>query len=134
MTSIAKSAKAIWNYPQEWLELWEDDLTITPDLIRQYPTYMILMNNEIGGFCMLKTRDSGVEIEHFWIHSAFQHKGLGKELLSFILSLLKGQCASLGVLSDPNAKGFYEKFGFVETHQVAGIPKGRQLPYLLFQY
>ncbi len=33
LTQIAQAAKRYWNYPERWLILWKDALTITPDFI-----------------------------------------------------------------------------------------------------
>ena len=30
LTRVAKIAKQHWGYTDEWMQLWEDDLTITP--------------------------------------------------------------------------------------------------------
>lgn len=33
LTKLAFLSKAHWGYPTEWLELWEADLTVTPEMI-----------------------------------------------------------------------------------------------------
>ncbi len=39
LSDIAYKAKGYWGYPTEWLELWKDDLTISPGLITDNDTW-----------------------------------------------------------------------------------------------
>nr|WP_244136134.1 MULTISPECIES: hypothetical protein [unclassified Burkholderia] len=33
LTRLARLSKAHWGYPKEWLDLWQNDLTISPETI-----------------------------------------------------------------------------------------------------
>ena len=33
LTRVAHESKSHWGYPRRWIELWRDDLTITPEFI-----------------------------------------------------------------------------------------------------
>ena len=33
LTQLARLSKAHWGYPKEWLDLWQSDLTISPETI-----------------------------------------------------------------------------------------------------
>lgn len=33
LTRLARISKAHWGYPKDWLDLWQGDLTITPETI-----------------------------------------------------------------------------------------------------
>src|SRR5438445_217906 len=35
LTAIAHAAKRSWRYPEEWIRLWADELTVTPDFIER---------------------------------------------------------------------------------------------------
>ena len=34
LSALAHRAKAFWGYPSEWLALWSEELTLTPEYLR----------------------------------------------------------------------------------------------------
>ncbi|PYS84043.1 MAG: GNAT family N-acetyltransferase, partial [Acidobacteria bacterium] len=42
LTEIAHAAKRHWGYPENWIEHWQDDLTITPDFIATNEMYVAI--------------------------------------------------------------------------------------------
>ncbi|MBO3697776.1 GNAT family N-acetyltransferase [Roseivirga sp. E12] len=127
---IAKAAKAHWGYPQEWLALWDKDLSFTTEFLNANHVFVIRINGQTIGFCMIIEEAGYFEIEHCWILPEQIGHGYGKHLLSFALAqpLFKDQ--TFQVLSDPNAMGFYQKFGFETIKMIPGTPKGRELPLM----
>jgi len=131
LTEISKSAKAYWDYPEEWLQLWENDLTITIAQIQQHQVFKLTREGEILGFCMIIEEGELVEIEHLWIRPKYIGKGLGKYLLTEVLqSVITKSHTTLSVLADPNVVGFYEKFGLKTIQYLPGQPEGRVLPLM----
>ena len=53
LTAIAHDAKRHWRYPEEWIERWKVDLTITPDFIANNEVFVAIVSNEIAGCCAL---------------------------------------------------------------------------------
>lgn len=51
LTAIAHAAKRYWRYPEEWLRLWAEDLTVTPDFIDADRVYCAQRSREVVGFC-----------------------------------------------------------------------------------
>lgn len=130
LSSIAYEAKAFWDYPQAWLDLWKKDLTLQADYINQHLAFIIREEKTILGFCLITSEKEFYEIEHCWISPKHIGKGLGKRLLTEVLSLNEFKDQSFQVLSDPNAVGFYQKFGFKTIQQIESLPKGRLLPLM----
>lgn len=131
LTEISKSAKAYWGYPEEWLQLWENDLTITIAQIQQHHVFKLTRETEILGFCMIIEEGELVEIEHLWIRPKYIGKGLGKHLLTEVLqNVITQSHTTLSVLADPNVVGFYEKFGLKTIQYLSGQPEGRVLPLM----
>ena len=81
LTEISKAAKVYWGYEQEWLDLWADDLTITPQHLEKDKIYKLVQSEEILGFCVISDQEGVLEIEHLWIRPEQIGKGLGKFLL-----------------------------------------------------
>lgn len=134
LSDLAKKGKAYWGYPQAWLELWDQDLTIDLLLLRKSMTYVLINKNQIYGFCLLQPKDGLIEIEHFWLKTSLIGKGIGGQLLTQVLKVSKKNYARIEVSADPHAKGFYEKFGFKYLKEIPSLPKGRTIPRLYLEF
>lgn len=131
LSTIAFKAKAYWGYPQEWLELWKSDLTISAAMIRENDAWKIVSGDTIIGFTIIiATEAHSFEIEHCWMSPDCIGKGYGSKLLRQVLSQSHYQQKQFGVLADPNAVHFYQKFGFKTVREIPGKPAGRTLPWM----
>lgn len=112
LSRIAFAAKSYWKYPEKWLELWKDDLTITPEVIAENEVYAMTENNEIVGFYVLIIKENSAQLEHLWIKPENIGAGIGRKL--FVHALKKAvslNAENICIASDPHAEGFYEKMG-----------------------
>ena len=130
LTSISRTAKKHWNYPDEWLNAWAGQLKITPKYIAANAVFKLMSNEEIIGFCSIKKDGPLFEVDHLWILPEFMGKGLGTKLLHHSISNRCPKGAKLKVYSDPNSTEFYTKFGFEKVGEFESYPKGRFLPIL----
>jgi len=135
LSEIALESKRHWGYPEEWINEWKDVLTITSDYILANKVFKLIDtgDNSICGFCALELnlRKEEVEIEHLWLLSSYIGQDLGKYLLQSCLDNINdNRIKRVKVTSDPNALGFYKKFGFVEVGYTESTPIGRVLPNL----
>lgn len=132
LTAIAHAAKAHWGYPQEWFELWRDDLAVTPQFIAEHLTLCAEVAGKIVGFAAVAEGKHGWELKHMWVLPTYMGRGVGRDLLGAIQDRL----AILGVTimriaSDPHAVGFYEQLGAQVVGEVESVPAGRRLPLLV---
>ena len=112
LSHIASASKAHWKYPETWLELWKDALTVTPEIILENEVFAITDNDEIVGFYELVVKENSAELEHLWINPESIGFGIGR--LLFVHALEKAVslgAKKLNIKSDPNAEGFYKKMG-----------------------
>lgn len=131
LSDIAYKAKGYWGYPAGWLELWKDDLTISPGLITDNDTWKLMIGEEIIGFTIIIMHpDDTCEIEHCWISPDYIGKGYGGKLLTHALTQPQYTQKRFNVLADPNAVPFYQKFGFKTIKEIPGKPEGRLLPWM----
>jgi N-acetylglutamate synthase-like GNAT family acetyltransferase len=112
LTDIAHAAKRHWGYPENWIEHWKDDLTITPEFISKHEVYVAVSDAEIVGCCAIVSDGAVPELEHMWIRPEHIGSGVGRALFLHI----KERAANLGlpvleISSDPNAEGFYQRMG-----------------------
>jgi N-acetylglutamate synthase-like GNAT family acetyltransferase len=126
LTEIARAAKRHWGYPENWIEHWQDDLTITPDFITANEMYVALAGEEIAGCCALVMRDSLAELEHMWIRPAHMGNGVGRTLFKQIVErATQLKATSLELSADPNAEGFYQRMGATRIGEVRSEIEGQ---------
>lgn len=123
LTNISYAAKRYWNYPKEYFDIWENELTITPAYIQNNKVYVAEVDGQIVGyFSLVEVKDDfragkvfikkGFWLEHIFILPGYIGKGIGTQLINYLKSLCQKLCIDkIRILSDPNAKGFYEKIG-----------------------
>lgn len=138
LTEIAHAAKRHWGYPENWIEHWKADLTITPDFIRNNEMYAAVSGEEVLGCCAIvfsdsPTGDPRAELEHMWIRPEHMGTGVGRALFLHV----RERAADLKVLvleisADPNAEGFYQRMGARRIGEVPAAMEGkpRVLPRL----
>lgn len=140
LTEISFSSKQYWNYPKEYFDIWEKELTITAPYINENIVYAAEIEGKIIGYLSIVEVKKGFWagkafimegywLDHFFIQPDYIGKGIGSELISFV----KGICREkrikcLYVFSDPNAKGFYNKIGAVYIGETSSSIEGRKLP------
>jgi GNAT superfamily N-acetyltransferase len=133
LTQIAFAAKRHWGYPERWIKLWAPILTVAPEFIEQYETYIAFLGDEPVGFCAISQEAEKASIEHLWVLPEHMGKGVGARLFKFMLSRCKELGTRvLGIESDPNAQGFYERMGAIKVGEIVGEVDGqpRILPLL----
>jgi GNAT superfamily N-acetyltransferase len=112
LTEIALNAKRYWGYPEDWIQHWQDDLTISPEFISNNEVYVAEREGEIIGFYALVLRDRLAELEHMWVAPCQIGTGVGKELFVHAMQKAAGENVSeVEISSDPNAEGFYKRMG-----------------------
>ena len=126
LTEIAHAAKRHWGYPENWIEHWKGDLTITRDFISNHEVYVAVTDKEIAGCCALVVKDSQAELEHMWIRPQYMGAGYGKALFVHVMQRAATLSAPAVELSaDPNAEGFYKHMGATRIGEVRSEIEGQ---------
>lgn len=130
LNTISVASKSYWKYPEEWINAWKRDLTITPTDLEDMRVNVAEIDNYIVGFGAIKENESEYEIMHLWVFPDFMTQGIGKIILQ---SLIKSTIPNkpIKVESDPNAYGFYTKMGFNKVGEIQSYPEDRYLPVLI---
>ena len=127
LSQIAFAAKAHWKYPEKWLELWKDALTVTPEVILENEVFAMSKENEIIGFYELKIDEKMAALEHFWINPEYIGSGIGRKLFAHALEkAVSLNVEILNIVSDPNAEGFYKKMGAKRIGDIVTEVEGRE--------
>jgi N-acetylglutamate synthase-like GNAT family acetyltransferase len=131
LTALAHAAKRHWGYPEEWIDHWRTDLTITSDFIAAHEVFVAIVDHEIAGCCALVLSEELSELEHMWIDPKHMRKGVGRALFEHT----KRRAEELGwqmleLSADPNAESFYERMGAKRIGEVPAdvLGQSRVLP------
>lgn len=135
LTEIAHAAKRHWGYPERWIEIWKENLTITPDFISTHEVYVACVEGEIAGFSAVGATEGRVWLEHLWVLPEHIGTGLGKMLFTHAAGVAAATGAAvIEIESDPNAEGFYKRMGSRRVGEVVSEIEGKKrvLPLLTF--
>jgi len=132
LTDICLKSNKHWGYPDYLINLWKDELTITPRYIRNHNILKIQNEkNEILGFGSIENLNgNGIfEICHLWVLPEYMDRNIGKLLLEHLESKAGSQKV-IKVVTDPNTMSFYQSFGYQKVGEVNSKPDGRKLPVM----
>jgi maltose O-acetyltransferase len=140
LTTIAFAAKRHWNYPDEYYDIWRDELTITEDYIDKNFVFVAICDEEIIGFGAIVEVESsflagevfveeGYWLDHLFIDPCFLYQGIGTKLLDFTRNFCSEKGVSkLLIFTDPHAIAFYEKSEAVFLYDSPTSIPGRKIP------
>lgn len=144
LTSISFASKRYWKYPEEYFNVWKEELTITPGYINQNEVYVAKVDGKAVGFIsIVEVKDDfqagellinkGFWLDHIFVHPDFIGKRVGSELISYAKeSCSRENINCLHILSDPNAKGFYDRIGAQFIKEVPSNIIGRTVSLYKF--
>jgi ribosomal protein S18 acetylase RimI-like enzyme len=133
LSITAVAAKRHWGYPPEWIELWRRELTVTPESIERDYFSIAEVSGQTAGFVSVSVAGLNAQIEHLWVSPEFMRMGIGHRLLTQALDwCTSAGVASLKVVADPNAIGFYLAAGGKVVGRQASVPAPRELPVVQF--
>ncbi len=134
LTQISFESKAFWGYSAAQLEIWKDDLIITPEYITQNHLFKMVLNSHIIGFySFIRISDDHIKLDHLFVHPEHIGKGFGKNLLDHFLKIAEDlKSKSITLEADPHAESFYKKFGFTTFGYKESSVAGRFLPEMIY--
>lgn len=131
LTAIAFAAKRHWGYPEAWIELWEDELTIDGRYIDENRVFLATDRVRTLGWCAVAEEGGEYWLDYCWVLPDAARRGIGRALVSRALRLAAElESSMLKVVADPNAEAFYHKMGFRRIGERPSLPAGRRLPVL----
>jgi|TARA_B110000908_G_scaffold59108_1_gene71757 ribosomal protein S18 acetylase RimI-like enzyme len=130
LTEIALQSKAYWGYSAVQIESWKEELMVIPKMFQHSVIHKYLIDTEIAGFYILEnTQPHSASLAFLFVAPQFIKQGIGKQLVVHVIEYSrKNNYTFLKVLSDPNAAGFYKKYGFKVISQKQSSIAGRFLP------
>lgn len=135
LTEIAFAAKRHWNYPERWIQIWRDLLTVTPELVAANPTFAAIEDDRLVGFSSLTTKPRP-DLTHLWVLPSAMGRGVGRALFERVVEQARAlEFSTFEIEADPNAEAFYQHMGAkrVGTSVTEIEGKRRELPLLIYQ-
>ena len=145
LTQISFASKRHWQYPDSYLDVWREELTITPTYIEENLVYVAERRGNTIGYYSLVDVDAafwagqtyieeGAWLEHMFIEPSHIGKGIGTLLMKHAEQVCSDRnIFTVRILADPNAKGFYEKSGAIFVRDVPSNIEGRTVAYFKWQ-
>lgn len=116
LTEITKKSKAYWNYSEEQLQEWDEELTITAKQIEEEEFYLLIEEetNKIIAYYSFYEKDKyTIVLENLFVLPDYIGKGYGKLLMADLTKRLKNtKIDTITLNADPNAEIFYKRMGF----------------------
>ena len=123
---LAREAKAFWGYSAAQLDLWRDDLAVSPASIRRFPTFVAEVDGAVGGFLQVSTDASPWELEHLWVGPRHMRRGVGRALLArAVEAAARAGQTMLAIDADPHAEAFYLAVGARRIGEIAAPIAGQ---------
>jgi len=130
LNRISLASKRHWGYPEEWISMWMDDLTLVENDLSDSSVIVLEVKTIVKGFCSIKTNNDHYEVLHLWLLPELIGQGLGKALLRNSLEQVVIKDWPIIVEADPNAEAFYARQGFITYGKKESFPEGRYLPLM----
>lgn len=131
LVGIAFAAKRHWGYPEEWIGLWADQMTVDGRYIEANPVFLATDGVRTLGWCAVAEQGEEYWIDYCWVLPEATGLGIGRALVEQAFRIVAEERAStIKVVADPNAEGFYCKLGFRLIGDCPSVPSGRRLPVL----
>jgi len=140
LTEISFAAKKHWNYPDNYYDLWRNELTITKEYIHQNIVFEALYQDSVIGFYSIIENEAdfhtgdivvkkGFWLEHIFIKPEYHTLGIGLQLINHAKQVSRDSgITDLFIFADPNAKGFYDKVGAEYLYESKSSIPGRMIP------
>jgi GNAT superfamily N-acetyltransferase len=142
LTKISFKSKGYWDYPKAFFDVWADELTISSNYIQNNDVFVVEKEGAIVGYYSIVELKNDIGVagiritKGFWLeHMFIEPSSIGKGIGTKMFDHLRERCrlrgiTELGILADPNSRGFYEKMGCEYKGEYASSIKDRTTPYL----
>ncbi len=143
LTRLSFSSKRYWNYPEQYFDTWETELTISKEYIDSNHVFICEEDGKCIGYYSIArlpgdiyagdndfTIEKGDWLEHLFIDPDHIGKGYGTKLMKHMLGFCgKMPIKTIKIMADPHSKGFYAGMGADYKHECPSSIPGRTVSY-----
>ncbi len=126
-------SKAYWGYDLDFLEQCREILRLDENLVAAGLSQVALVDDRLGGVVEISVEHHRAELELIFVHPDWMKRGIGNRLYDWAAHEARTRrCTEMHILSDPNARGFYESKGArFQLMAASDAIAGRMLPRLV---
>ena len=127
LTELTIRSKSHWDYGEQQMEEWRDELTITEKYIDDNQIYKLVMED----YAFHPINKTDIKLNYLFVEPEFIGKGYGKALLmDFLRRIENTEFKTVTLDADPNVEQFYGGFGFRVIGKLESAIKDRFLPVM----
>lgn len=133
LNTLCLRSKAYWGYSDEFIDECRDALVVKSAWIKEGRVTVAEIKGERAGvLVVLPAHQDTAEVELLFVEPKHMRQGVGRALMARAISQAREMGAEhLLILSDPNARAFYEAHGAKLLRMApSGVIEGRNLPLL----
>jgi GNAT superfamily N-acetyltransferase len=144
LTRLTLTSKRYWGYSEAQMRAWEPQLTVSADYISNNLVLVAELDSLLCGYAsrMQEPEDAlfqigsreirgGCYLDNLFVLPQYMHRGIGRALLREMLRISRlEQILNLYIVSDPNARAFYERMGASYLGDTPASETARALPVL----
>lgn len=146
LTVLSFESKGHWEYPEEYFEIWKNELTITSEYIQKNDVFVWEEESKIlGYYSIVKLKDDvefagiiiekGYWLEHMFLLPVYLGRGIGTTLFAHLRKWCEmREIGELKILADPHSIGFYKKMGCKYQREYPSSIPGRTTPLLSLDF
>ncbi|MEO1018028.1 MAG: GNAT family N-acetyltransferase [Pseudomonadota bacterium] len=133
IAALCFRSKAHWGYDADFMEQCREILKLDPRLVAAGLAQIATIRDQLCGVVEVSAVRKRAELELIFVDPAWMNHGVGRLLYDWAKVTAEAQgCTELHILSDPNARGFYEQQGAKFLRWAASDAiAGRMLPRLV---
>ena len=133
VSELGVRSKATWGYSDEVMAVFTEELTHDVELIDKNLEAIVACVEEkiVGYFTLVRRKDDSIELDFMFVRVESMLNGVGTAMMHEAVRLARSHGAEhLWLIADPNADGFYEKFGAKQTSEYQSSIPGRTIPVM----
>ena len=132
LTELSLRSKALWGYDAAFLARCRIAMQVKEANVETQPHYVAEIDGRMAGFYGFEALPDGVGLDYMFVDPEFVGRGVGRALMDHAVALARDLGhASLTIVADPNAEGFYRRLGAQRVgSQASDVGPDRQLPVL----
>lgn len=143
LSQISYASKRYWNYPQEYFQVWEKELLVTREYIKENMVFVGEEQGEVKAYYSVvnvvedKTKlgvgfAKGYWLDHMFVLPDRIGSGLGRKMFVHLRNWCRNKAIrQVNILAEPYARGFYEKMGCQYEQEYPSTIPERTTPLLI---
>jgi GNAT superfamily N-acetyltransferase len=132
LTELCLRSKAAWGYNAEFIEACREELTLTPDLVRDSQIQIAEEDGAVVGVAQVTVDTDVAILDKLFVDPTRLRSGVGRRLFEWATNAAHALGAGImQIEADPGAAEFYRRMGTIDDGVArSGSIPGRVIPRL----